>query len=90
MGSALTLLYYLFQPHKINEIDTKLTEGSSFPFDLNAFIEGTPFEKVGSKVELDSVVKEIIRNGILIDSFNFDEKQKNRWTIFDKKAVEFL
>ena len=25
-----------------------------------------------------------------MDCFNFDEKQKERWTIFDKQAVEFI
>lgn len=31
-----------------------------------------------------------MRYGIMMDTFNFDPNQKDRWTIYDKKAVEFI
>ena len=39
---------------------------------------------------MDLEIKEIIRNGILLDTFNLDVKQQDRWTIFDKFAIQKL
>jgi hypothetical protein len=39
---------------------------------------------------IDTDINEIIRNGVIIDTFDFDAKMKERWTIFDKKVVEFI
>lgn len=33
---------------------------------------------------------EIIGSGILLDTFNLDPKQKDRWTIFDERALHHL
>lgn len=33
------------------------------------------------------MINEIIRHGVLIDSFGFDENQKDRWTQADKFVV---
>lgn len=34
------------------------------------------------------MINEIIRHGVLIDSFDFDENQKDRWTQADKFLVQ--
>ena len=65
-------------------------EGTSFIQKLLEFTKGEPFEKLSNNKTIDKDVKEIIRYGILLDTFGLDPKQSSRWTIFDQKALSFI
>ena len=90
MGSALTHLYYLLNPAKFKLVnpETQLEKGYVEVF--NDFIKGQPFEKRFQVDKIDIEVEEILRYGILMDTFNFDKDQRERWTVYDQKAVEFI
>lgn len=75
-GSALTLLYYTFHPEELPKSNTAWFEAYSnyvLPSNQNS--------------QFDSEVDELIRMGIYLDTYNFDQQQKSRWTEMDLSAV---
>lgn len=90
MGSGLTLLYYLLSPQKFKDFDQNELKGTQFASKLIDFANNQPFEQLRTKVIIDEDIKEIIRYGIILDTFNLDPKQTSRWTVFDKKALQFI
>ena len=57
---------------------------------LIEFTNDEPFETLRERVIIDRDIKEIIRYGILLDTYNLDPKQPSRWTVFDQKALSFI
>lgn len=68
MGSGLTLLYYLLSPVRMIKDDEHGFQGKYYEF-----VKGEGFED-GQQISVDDEIKEIILYGILMDTFNLDEK----------------
>lgn len=80
-GSAMTLLYYLYNPSSIEKF-----KGSELEKKFAKFFEETKKNKV--EIEYDPIVNELLSYGILLDSFNFASSQKGRWNEYDRFAFD--
>ena len=90
MGSGLTILYYLLAPSKLDQVAAIENSSDKFVERYHKFVEGEHFQKMKEHDYLDEDLNQIIRYGILIDSYNFDKNQNSRWTTFDQNAVKFI
>ena len=74
MGSALTHLYFLINPKQLEIVEAEGEEEKAYVGKFRLFREQSPFREIQEMADLE--IEEIIRYGILMDTFNFDPKQK--------------
>ena len=75
MGSDLTHLYYLMYPSKLSLVEAEEDE-KAYKQIFNDFISEEPLKEFKNIEKPEIEIEEIMRYGIMMDTFNFDPDQR--------------